>query len=57
MVEDHPTNPWAYISWGDSYNFFKRKDEALAREMYEKAREVAKHSRDRAVVRKRLADL
>lgn len=60
LVTEYPNNPWGYIEWGDQYFFNPRKDYAVARKYYEKARAIAQNNKDDdglMAVEERLEDL
>lgn len=47
LVQQFPGSVWGYAGWGDSYTEGKRRDYARAKQLYEKALEIAKNNGDK----------
>ncbi|CEG25456.1 tetratricopeptide repeat protein [Bacillus sp. B-jedd] len=57
LVKDFPNNPWGYIGWGDIYFYEQKKDYQKARQLYDKALEIAKDKDEILAVEERLEEL
>lgn len=57
IIEDFPNSPWGYVSWGDTFFLTRNKNLDKAKELYQKAKVIAKDEDDISAINQRLESI